>query len=326
MLRRARPGADAGSIPNADAAPPIVNAIDPAAAVPVGRVLPVGPRRAEWITWTLSRDLPGAASASTPSSARSTGSRRSLGRCGRARPVARGSGVVVAIADFRGSPDAEAAAVLTRRAALYSAGRPAGTERCAGAMVGLAFLAVVAAACAEDNPSRSTTGATAAVGHRRDPPIRQRTARPRNAGDAQQPDGALTIGTGNPAYSRGAEGGTSDGSPSGSPTTRHKGDGYEAAFGLGARRRASASRDQVEFGRRRFNKSFAPGPKDFDFGIQQISYQARAGTGRGLQRGLFRREPGAHRERGVTRSIGATTMAELKDAKLGAPVGTTSLK
>jgi polar amino acid transport system substrate-binding protein len=72
-----------------------------------------------------------------------------------------------------------------------------------------------------------------------------------------------------------------------------------------------------------FNQSFAPGPKDFDFVLQQISYTKK-------------------RDRNVDFSIsyydvnqalvsydgspiaGATSFADLKQSKLGVPVGTTS--
>ncbi len=83
------------------------------------------------------------------------------------------------------------------------------------------------------------------------------------------------------------------------------------------------SADQVEFVPVPFNKSFAPGPKDFDFVVQQISLLRQARGGRGLQRELLRREPGARVREGLG-DRGATTLAELQAAKLGAPIGTTS--
>ncbi len=50
-----------------------------------------------------------------------------------------------------------------------------------------------------------------------------------------------------------------------------------------------------------------------------------AGAGRRLQRRLLRRQPGTDGERGLA-AIGVTTLAGLKDLKLGAPIGTTSLQ
>ena len=60
------------AIPNADAAPPIVNAIDPAPAVHLGHLLPRRTGRTA-VDRDPERHLPGSASGRTPSWARSTG-------------------------------------------------------------------------------------------------------------------------------------------------------------------------------------------------------------------------------------------------------------
>ena len=73
-----------------------------------------------------------------------------------------------------------------------------------------------------------------------------------------------------------------------------------------------------------FNKSFKPGPKNFDFDINQISFTPAAREGG---------RPSATRTTTCNQAVvalkgtpiaNATSVADLKDVKLGAQVGTTS--
>lgn len=125
--------------------------------------------------------------------------------------------------------------------------------------------------------------------------------------------GQLTVGTDKPAYSPWFEGND--------PTN---GKGFESAVAYAVAKHLGFTKQQVTWTVVPFNSSYAPGPKKFDFDINQISITPQ-------------------RERGASFSIGyytvnqaivtldsspiakASTISALKDAKLGAQVGTTSL-
>ena len=82
-------------------------------------------------------------------------------------------------------------------------------------------------------------------------------------------DGTLTIGTDNPAFPpwfQDAEGAPWD------PTTEPTQQGYEAAVAYAVAEELGFSDDQVEWVVVPFAASFRPGPKDFDFDVNQISY------------------------------------------------------
>ena len=73
-----------------------------------------------------------------------------------------------------------------------------------------------------------------------------------------------------------------------------------------------------------FNKSYAPGAKDYDFDINQITITPERERGRGLLRRLLRTTPRACWP-WRTPSRRRRPVQDLKDAQLGAQVGTTSL-
>ncbi len=83
--------------------------------------------------------------------------------------------------------------------------------------------------------------------------------------------GTLTIGTGNPAYPPWYEGGTPNGGTFkvDDPAT---GQGYESAVAYAIAKQLGLAKDAVEWIPVAFNLTFKPGPKNFDFAMQQISY------------------------------------------------------
>ena len=74
-----------------------------------------------------------------------------------------------------------------------------------------------------------------------------------------------------------------------------------------------------------FNSSYAPGEKDFDFDINQISITPERAKVVDFSEGYYdvNQAVVALKDSSIA---GATTVAELKSAKLGAQVGTTSLQ
>ena len=140
--------------------------------------------------------------------------------------------------------------------------------------------------------------------------------------------GKLTIATGNPAYSPWYGGKSVPGSDwksssyTGDP---HTGKGYESAFAYALAQQMGFTRDQVDWIGIPFGKSFAPGPKDFDFAMQQISITAKRAQAVDFSEGYYDVNQALIADNGSP-AIGVTTLAGLKDLKLGAPVGTTSLQ
>jgi polar amino acid transport system substrate-binding protein len=187
-------------------------------------------------------------------------------------------------------------------------------------LLGLAVLAIVAAACApEDDTTEPADSGTSAA-----EPVDAATC----AADATLVnDGTLTIATGNPAY-KPWYGGKSvedseweSGQFTGDP---HSAEGYESAFAYALAEELGFTEDQVQWLGIPFNKSFAPGPKDFDFSMQQVSITEKRAGAVDFSDGYFDVNQALIANEGSP-AIGATTLAELQDLKLGAPIGTTSL-
>ena len=74
-----------------------------------------------------------------------------------------------------------------------------------------------------------------------------------------------------------------------------------------------------------FNKSFAPGPKDFDFFINQVTFNEERAENADLSEGYYFGNQTVVVDGGQRRSRPRRPSPELKAAKLGAQVGTTSL-
>jgi polar amino acid transport system substrate-binding protein len=189
-------------------------------------------------------------------------------------------------------------------------------------LVVLAALGLVLTACAEDDPTiGAPTGETAVTG-----PTGPQTADDCAAANesAFQSPGTLTIGTGNPAFPPWWDGGETEGSEF-EFNDPAKGEGYEGAVAAEvARRLGFAFPDEVTFVPVAFRESFAPGPKDFDFVLQQISFTPRRDEAVDFSESYYDVNQAlvAAQDSSIA---GATTVAELADAKLGAPIGTTSL-
>jgi polar amino acid transport system substrate-binding protein len=163
----------------------------------------------------------------------------------------------------------------------------------------LMIAALAACAPADDNPT--VTGSASASAN----------ACPQG-GLSTETAGKLTIGTDNPAY----EPWFSDNKPS-------NGKGFESAVAYQVAQRLGYPAANVTWIQVPFNNAFAPGPKNFDFDINQVSV-----TDERKQAVDFSSPYYLVRQTVITlkgsKIAGATTIAALKDAKLGAQVGTTS--
>ena len=136
--------------------------------------------------------------------------------------------------------------------------------------------------------------------------------------------GGLTIGADNPSYPPFFE--PSDTNPDpwelGDPTN---GKGFESAIANAIAKEMGFAPEQVSWVAVPFNNAIAPGPKDFDIYLTQVSYSPERAQAVDLSDGYYNV---AQSVVGLkdTKIAKATTVAELKDFKFGAQVGTTSLK
>lgn len=126
-------------------------------------------------------------------------------------------------------------------------------------------------------------------------------------------DGTLTIGTDTPAYPPWFE----DDDPT-------NGEGFESAVAYAVADRLGFSEDQVSWTTVPFNNAFAPGAKDFDFDVNQVSISEERDEAVDFSRGYYEVNQ-ALVGLGDSAAIGAESIDDLKDLRLGAQVGTTSL-
>ncbi|GAA2497278.1 ABC transporter substrate-binding protein [Winogradskya humida] len=124
--------------------------------------------------------------------------------------------------------------------------------------------------------------------------------------------GKLTIGTDNPAY----EPWFSDNTPS-------NGKGFESAVAYEVAKRLGYPAANVVWTQVTFNNAIAPGPKTFDFDVNQFSITPERKKAVDFSSPYYLVRQTVITIKG-SKIANAKTIAELKDAKLGAQVGTTS--
>ncbi|MFB4276276.1 ABC transporter substrate-binding protein [Nonomuraea sp. MTCD27] len=125
--------------------------------------------------------------------------------------------------------------------------------------------------------------------------------------------GKLTIGTDKPAY----EPWFKDDDPS-------NGQGFESAVAFAVAGELGFDRSEVQWNTVKFDAAFAPGEKQFDFDVNQVSITPDRATAVDFSKGYYTvKQAVVTVESG--KFAGAKSLAELKDAKIGVQVGTTSL-
>ncbi len=159
----------------------------------------------------------------------------------------------------------------------------------------LVALALVAAACGDDDDGGATAGDGAASC---DPlPLKN--------------DGVLTVATGEPVFPPWMM----DDDPT-------NGQGFESALVYALADELGV--DEVTWVRTGFDEAIAPGAKDYDFNIQQYSITAERDEVVDFSDGYYDVEQ-AIVAFADSPLADARSIADLKDAKLGAAIGTTSL-
>ena len=125
--------------------------------------------------------------------------------------------------------------------------------------------------------------------------------------------GMLTIATGEPAYY-----------PWVIDDAPESGEGFEAAVAYAVATQLGFSKDEVKWVRTTFDGAVTPGEKNFDFNLQQFSITEERKAAVDFSSPYYTAPQAIVSFKG-SKIDGKTSIADLKDAKLGAAVGTTSL-
>ncbi|MGI8434454.1 MAG: ABC transporter substrate-binding protein [Nocardioidaceae bacterium] len=181
-----------------------------------------------------------------------------------------------------------------------------------GVLAALALTGATSGCAPEDGTTTGATSSPSASGSEASPAP--------SAADACAPEqlnlvtpGTLTIATDAPAY----EPWFKDNDPT-------NGQGFESAVAWGVAKKLGFKGDSVRWVTEPFNKSYAPGDKDFDFDINQISITPARAQVVDFSTGYYQ----AAQAVVVLKDSDYADIAsldDLGDARIGAQVGTTSL-
>lgn len=125
--------------------------------------------------------------------------------------------------------------------------------------------------------------------------------------------GTLTVATDSPAYD-----------PWFSNNTPTNGKGFESAVAYAIAQQLGFAPANVKWVKEAFNSSYAPGPKTFDFDVNQISITPQRATAVDFSTGYYSTTQAIIALKGTPASK-AASLAALKSLKLGAQTATTSL-
>ncbi|MET0615953.1 MAG: ABC transporter substrate-binding protein [Thermoleophilaceae bacterium] len=124
--------------------------------------------------------------------------------------------------------------------------------------------------------------------------------------------GQLTVGTDKPAFPPYFE----DDDPT-------NGKGFESAVAYAVAKKLGFSKSEVKWTVVPFNSSYAPGPKDFDFDINQISITPARQKAVDFSDPYYTAPQAVVLAKGSDLKVGS--LSDLKDAEIGVQIGTTSL-
>ncbi|MEW2485316.1 ABC transporter substrate-binding protein [Streptomyces sp. NPDC048411] len=161
-----------------------------------------------------------------------------------------------------------------------------------------AVVVLTAAACAPQPQSTATATATASGNCATSPSLHRQ--------------GQLTVATDSPAYT-----------PWFDHNDPSNGKGFESAVAYAVAGKLGFSRSQVKWVVEPFDNSYAPGPKNFDFDINQISSTPARAKAVDFSTSYYTANQ-AVLVLNKSKYAGATSLAALKDAKIGVQVATTS--
>jgi len=133
-------------------------------------------------------------------------------------------------------------------------------------------------------------------------------------------DGTLTVGTDNPAFPPWFGG---DEKAPWKVSDPRSGEGFESAVAYAVADELGFSKDEVKWVVVPFNTSFAPGPKSFDFDINQISFKPVRAKAVDFSDSYYNVNQAIVVVKG-TKIASAGSVDELKPYELGTQIGTTS--
>jgi polar amino acid transport system substrate-binding protein len=133
-------------------------------------------------------------------------------------------------------------------------------------------------------------------------------------------DGQLTVGTDNPAYPPWFGGNEKAPWKVSDPRS---GQGFESAVAYAVAGKLGFANDEVKWIVVPFNTSYAPGPKKFDFDINEISYTPARAKVVDFSDSYYNVNQAIVVKKG-TKIASAKSVADLKPYKLGVQIGTTS--
>jgi len=167
----------------------------------------------------------------------------------------------------------------------------------------LAAAAFTVAACGDDEPA---------------PPEQQAADTPsgpkcEKADLELKTGGQLTVGTDKPAFP-----------PYFVDDDPTNGKGFESAVAYAIAKQLGFDKSEVKWKVVPFNASFKPGPKDFDFDVNQISINDQRKRAVDFSEPYYE-TPQAVIAQKKSPAADATSLAELKDTQIGVQIGTTSL-
>jgi polar amino acid transport system substrate-binding protein len=179
--------------------------------------------------------------------------------------------------------------------------------------IALAAFALAASACGSS--SGSSSGST---------PSGSTATDPCAVGSLQTlAPGTLTIGTDNPAYYPYFSGGPGHDWKGQYNNDPYTGKGFEDAVAYAVAEKMGFTQDQVTWAVTHFNQAYQPGPKNFDFYLAQVSYSAHRATAVDFSDSYYdvNQSVVALKSNPISKS---TSLADLKQYKLGTQIGTTS--
>ena len=175
-------------------------------------------------------------------------------------------------------------------------------SRAAAIVLSLLAALLVAAGCGGDDDDSGDDGSTAAAAQCEPGELQTVT------------DGQLTVATDKPAFP-----------PYFVDNDPTNGKGFESAVAYAIADQLGFAPDQVEWTVVPFNASFAPGPKDFDFDVNQISITPQRAEQVDFSSPYYTADQAVVALQGSD-AAQATSLADLADANIGVQIGTTSLE
>ncbi|MGI5168016.1 ABC transporter substrate-binding protein [Spirillospora sp. CA-253888] len=169
------------------------------------------------------------------------------------------------------------------------------------ALAGVAALAIAATACAPQEESTSSSASASPASCAKD---QLKLTKP----------GQLTVATDKPAFE-----------PWFKKNDPSNGEGFESAVAYAVAGKLGFAKDEVKWVTQSFDASYAPGPKNFDFDINQISVTPARQKAVTFSDGYYDVQQGVVAMEGG-KFAGAKGLADLKDSRIAVQVGTTALQ